>query len=115
MTKFDTAVKVGDTLIVGRASAPFTIDSWVKFMDGKLKEGDRFMEKLDVEYGRKYAKIIIVLPNQRSVYAFVEIKSGDIYKSASWKAPAKHVRGNINDPNGSWGAACGQWGIRYLR
>ena len=28
----------------------------------------------------------------RSVHAFVDKKTGEVYKSASWKAPAKGVR-----------------------
>ena len=31
----------------------------------------------------------------RSAHAFVDKKSGDVYKAASWKAPAKHVRFNL--------------------
>jgi len=33
----------------------------------------------------------------KSVHCFVEIATGDIYKSASWAVAAKGVRGNIND------------------
>jgi hypothetical protein len=31
-----------------------------------------------------------------SIYAFVEITTGDIYRAASYNAPANYVRGNIN-------------------
>ena len=31
----------------------------------------------------------------RSVHAFVDKKTGDVYKAASFKAPAKHVRFNL--------------------
>jgi len=44
-----------------------------------------------VETGRKYHKIVMV-NNQRSVHAFVDKKTGEVYKPAGWKAPAKHVR-----------------------
>jgi hypothetical protein len=33
----------------------------------------------------------------RSAYAFIDKQTGDVLKPSSWKAPAKHVRGNIND------------------
>lgn len=33
--------------------------------------------------------------SQRSVFCFVELATGDIYKPASWSARAKGVRGNI--------------------
>ena len=45
------------------------------------------------ETGRKYHKIIMVdNGGGRSVHAFVDKKTGEVYKSASWKAPAKGVR-----------------------
>ena len=49
-----------------------------------------------IETGRKYHKIVMV-NNQRSVHAFVDKKTGDLYKPAGWKSPAKHVRGNLLD------------------
>jgi len=44
-----------------------------------------------IESGRKYYKIIMV-NNQRSVHAFVDKKTGEVYKPAGWQGPAKHVR-----------------------
>jgi hypothetical protein len=44
------------------------------------------------ESGRKYHKIVMNDGTQRSVHAFVDKKTGEVYKSASWKAPAKGVR-----------------------
>jgi len=45
------------------------------------------------ETGRKYHKIIMVdNGGGRSVHAFVDKKTGEVYKSASWKSPAKGVR-----------------------
>ena len=44
------------------------------------------------ESGRKYHKVIMHTENQRSVHAFVDRKTGEVYKSASWKSPAKGVR-----------------------
>jgi hypothetical protein len=46
-----------------------------------------------LESGRKYHKIVFIDSNgSRSVHAFVDQKTGEVYKSASWKAPAKGVR-----------------------
>ena len=52
-----------------------------------------------VETGRKYHKIIMRTAcnadrsnDQKSVHAFVDRKTGEVYKPASWKGPAKHVR-----------------------
>ena len=44
------------------------------------------------ESGRKYHKIIMNANGSRSVHAFVDKKTGEIYKAASFRAPAKHVR-----------------------
>ena len=56
--------------------------------------------KFVIESGRKYHKIIMEVPNDnrppsRSVHAFVDMKTGELYKAASFKAPAKHVRFNL--------------------
>lgn len=47
------------------------------------------------ETGRKYHKIIMNANGSRSVHAFVDKKTGSLYKSASWKAPAKGERYNL--------------------
>ena len=62
----------------------------------------------DVSFGRKYVKVI----RDRSVYAFIEVETGDIYKPASWSAPAKHVRGNIYGENPLAGTDI--YGVNYL-
>ena len=48
-----------------------------------------------IESGRKYHKLIMDTGNSRSVHAFVDKKTGEVYKPASFKAPAKHVRFNL--------------------
>ena len=52
---------------------------------------------LTIEKGRKYAKLIVNFyassrVEQRSVYCFIDRTSGAVYKSASWKSPAKGIR-----------------------
>lgn len=71
---------------------------------------------LELEYGRKYVRIVMVHPRGggRSAWAFLDYK-GNIYKTASWKAPAKHVRGTVFDKDYSWGKALGRYGAAYLR
>ena len=52
--------------------------------------------KFYIESGRKYHKIVMETESQsRSVHAFVDKKTGDVYKAASFKAPAKHIRFNL--------------------
>ena len=49
--------------------------------------------KFDIETGRKYHKIVqIDRSGGRSVHAFVDKKTGELYKAASFKSPAKGVR-----------------------
>ena len=51
----------------------------------------------EIEYGRKFAKVNIISWGSKSVHCFVEIATGDIYKAATFRAPAKGVRGNIKN------------------
>ena len=46
-----------------------------------------------IETGKKYHKVIFIGGSgSRSVHAFIDKQTGEVYKSASWKAPAKGVR-----------------------
>ena len=81
----------------------YSIKSHQKFVDdadtheyhqkqiANLKEGICNYEFV-IESGRKYHKIIMNASGSRSVHAFVDKKTGEVYKSASWKSPAKGVR-----------------------
>ena len=52
--------------------------------------------KFSIESGRKYHKIVMETESQsQSVHAFVDKKTGEVYKPASFKSPAKHVRYNL--------------------
>ena len=44
------------------------------------------------ESGRRYHKVVYVDGGSRSVHCFVDKKTGEVYKSASWRSPAKGVR-----------------------
>ena len=49
--------------------------------------------KFYIESGRKYHKVIMETESGScSVHAFVDKKTGEVYKPASYKAPAKGVR-----------------------
>jgi len=45
--------------------------------------------KFETKIGKKYIKIIQV---NGGVHAFIDKNTGEVYKPASWKSPAKHVR-----------------------
>jgi len=55
-------------------------------------------KRFEVVVGRKYHKIVMYdldINGERwsgGVHAFIDKKTGEVYKPASWKSPAKHVR-----------------------
>ena len=58
-----------------------------------------------MQFGRKYIKVI---QDDSSVHAFIDRNTGEVYKPASWKSPAKIVRydlrlisdrAKLHDPN----------------
>jgi len=63
--------------------------------------------------GSKNVKILRQEKIGRSVWAFVEIATGNILKPATFNAPAKHARGNIFQPE-SW-VTVTAYGPAYLR
>ena len=69
-----------------------------------------------IESGKKYHKIIMVdSGSSRSVHAFVDKKTGEVYKSASWKSPAKGVRFDLRVINQrEWLLENADWGGGYL-
>ena len=49
--------------------------------------------KFSIVTGRKYHKVVQTCTDgSQSVHAFVDKNTGELYKPASWKAPAKDVR-----------------------
>ena len=66
-----------------------------------MDNGTANLMKFRMEFGRKYIKIIqqdydtFQDRNEYrdgSVHAFINRETGEVYKPASWKSPAKHVR-----------------------
>ena len=97
----------------------------------EIENGTANLYKFVVQKGRKYLKIINqqyddMGPNPSyeykngSVHAFIDRETGDVYKPASWNAPAKHVRFDmriisernfVHNPNNTGWAG----GYLYLR
>lgn len=90
--------------------------------------GNNYHEPLRIRGGRvdgDWVAIDRVDGGSGAVYCFVRMtdgqnrtlgamKAGDIHKPATYKAPAKHARGNVNAPD--FGASCATlYGIQYLR
>ena len=58
----------------------------------EIESGER-MYKFYYETGRKYHKVIMETESgSRSVHAFINIKTGELHKAASFKAPVKEPR-----------------------
>ena len=71
--------------------------------------------RFEVDSGRKYLKINQI---DGGVHAFVNKETGEVFKPASWKAPAKHVRYDlriINDRERCFSNAGWAGGYLYLR
>jgi len=71
-----------------------------KLISIQVKEAK--LDKFRYYEGKKYYKVVreeYDETNDRwrdtTVHAFVDRKTGEVYKPASWKAPAKHVRFNF--------------------
>ena len=72
----------------------------------EIEDGTAKLMRFKIYEGRKYYKIVQqdydTFQNRNeyrdgSVHAFVDKKTGDVYKPASWNKPAKHVRYTFQD------------------
>ena len=73
----------------------------------RIQNGTANLMKFEIREGKKYYKVVQVeydtFQNRNeyrdgSVHAFVDKNTGNVYKPASWKAPAKHVRYSFQSP-----------------
>ena len=71
----------------------------------EIENGTANLYKFDYEVGKRYIKVFNLQYSEAcdyynrpagyragSVTAFIDKQTGEVYKPASWKAPAKHVR-----------------------
>ena len=102
-------------------SIPEMVLDWTKELVTRLQEdydsnkytSDRY--KFEIQTGRKYHKIV---SEGSGVHAFVDKNTGEVYKPASWKAPARHVRYDlriINQREICYANADWAGGYLYLR
>lgn len=73
------------------------------YVCNEREHGKKFPQLISVEYGRKFARIVQDNGTQRFVHCFIDMSTGDVIKSAGWKAPQKDkdglaVRYNLIDP-----------------
>ena len=73
----------------------------------RIQNGTANLMKFEIREGKKYYKIVQVEFDtfqgrneyrDTSVHSFVDKNTGDVYKPASWKSPAKHVRFTFQKP-----------------
>ena len=87
-------------------SKPYT--SYYEEQLQKIEDGTANLYKFDYQVGKKYIKVFNLQYEeaneyygrkagyrQGSVTAFIDKNTGEVYKPASWKAPAKIVRFNL--------------------
>tara|TARA_Y100001938_G_C7976696_1_gene372127 strand:+ start:179 stop:520 length:342 start_codon:yes stop_codon:yes gene_type:complete len=73
-----------------------------RFKVNSIESNNSVYTQWEMEVGRKYIKVISYLVsggerlNGRSCVMFVDKNDGAVYKSASWKAPAKGIRFSIS-------------------
>ena len=72
----------------------------------KIVSGTANLDRFRYYEGKKYLKVVRETFDEfqgrnkwrdTTVHAFVDIETGEVYKPASWKAPAKHVRFNLSN------------------
>ena len=70
----------------------------------KIVSGTAKLDKFRYYQGKKYLKVVREEYDERNdrwrdttVHAFINTETGEVYKPASWKAPAKHVRFNLSN------------------
>ena len=69
------------------------VTKWTLMLCDALEQVAPPRYKYVIESGRKYHKIVMFdSGNSRSAHAFIDKKTGEVYKAESWKSPAKHVR-----------------------
>lgn len=54
-------------------------------------------DKVTVTWGTKFYKVVKEGQYQKSVHAFIDRKTGQLYKPAGWAAPSKTTNYNIVD------------------
>ena len=55
-------------------------------------EGKKYLKVVREEYDERYDRW-----RDTTVHAFINTETGEVYKPASWKAPAKHVRFDLSN------------------
>lgn len=76
----------------------------------KIYEGKKFFKVFSVE-----KKNDIEQAGGKHLICFIDKNNGDIYKPASFNAPAKHKRGNVLSPESGMEAFTPDGFVKYLK
>ena len=120
---YNNRVPNKDTLMtVSNLSQTARVEMWVLDLVDALEANytNRYPDspnpvKFETKVGKKYIKIIQV---DGGVHAFIDKNTGEVYKPASWKSPAKHVRYDlriINQRQECYSRADWAGGYLYIR
>ena len=120
-TKETTVEEILPAELLYQRSIPEMVLDWTKELVTRLQEdydskkytSGRY--KFEIQTGRKYHKIV---SEGSGVHAFVDKNTGQVYKPASYKAPAQHVRYDlriIKDRERCFANADWSGGYLYLR
>ena len=76
-----------------RNTLQLNVTNWSLMLIAALEHDAPSDYRFEMVSGNKYHKIVMFdSSNSRSVHCFINRKTGEVYKSASWSAPAKGVR-----------------------
>ena len=80
-------------LSLGIPTVQENVTKWTLMLCEALKQDAPDNYDYIFESGNKYHKVIMIdSGNSRSVHCFIDKNTGEVYKSSSWKSPAKGVR-----------------------
>ena len=100
-TKETTVNEILPAHIQAQTKIRFFVLKWTEQLVEKLQANYDAQDTLKSQHyrfeintkGKKYYKIV---EKNGGVHAFVNKQTGEVYKPASWKSPAKHVRYNLS-------------------
>jgi hypothetical protein len=81
---------------VGNEKVLVCLDAFVEYLTALLAEHHH---KVELDFGRKYVKVVAERGGSKHVHSFIDLQTGDVLKAASWNAPAKYARGTIMNNN----------------
>jgi hypothetical protein len=91
-----------------------SFNAFIESLDKIVKDATQGRLGIAYEEGYKYIRIVTTSGESRQAWGFIDKRTADIYRAASWKAPClNHTRGNLYDESN--GLKYAQWtGPAYI-